>query len=63
MVNTLAAFGLAYVFLKLFVGVLSEVKHAGLVLVNDRPGFHKILACVVTLSGSVVLLIVTICEW
>ena len=42
-VNVLAAFGLAYVIVKFFVGVLQEMKHAGLVLVQDRPGFHKML--------------------
>lgn len=62
MVDTLAAFGLAYVFVKFFVGVLGEVKHAGLVLVHDRPGFHKILLCVVALSCSVVVLLIIVCE-
>ncbi len=57
-VNTLAAFGLAYVIVKFFVGVLAEVKQAGLVLVLDRPSFFKILVCVVALSTSVVLLII-----
>lgn len=61
-VDTLAAFGLAYVFVKFFVGVLGEVKHAGLVLVHDRPGFHKILLCVVALSCSVVVLLIIVCE-
>ncbi len=50
-------------FVKLFVGVLGEVKHAGLVLVHDRPGFHKILVCVVAISVSVVLLLVVTCEY
>ena len=59
-VDTLAAFGLAYVFVKFFVGVLAEVKHAGLVLVQDRRGFHKILIFVVIAAASIlVLLLVT----
>lgn len=42
-VKTLAAFGLALVTMKLRISALGEVRHAGLVLVQDRPGFHKIL--------------------
>ncbi len=58
MVNTLAAFGLAYVIVKFFVNILAEVIQAGLVLVQDRPSYYKILVCVVALSGSVVLLVI-----
>lgn len=61
-VETLAAFGLAYVFVKFFVGVLGEVKHAGLVLVQDRPGFLKILVNVVIVAGSVLVLLIVIGE-
>ena len=56
--DTLAAFGLAYVFVKFFVGVLGELKHAGLVLVQDRSGFHRILAFVVSLAASVSLFLI-----
>lgn len=61
-VDTLAAFGLAYMIVKFFVGVLEEVKQAGLVLVHDRPGFHKILVCVMVVSSSVVVLLIVIGE-
>ena len=44
-VEVLAGFGLAYVFVKFFVGVLGEAKQAGLVLVHDRRTFFKIFAC------------------
>lgn len=60
--DTLAAFGLAYMIVKFFVGVLGEVKQAGLVLVHDRPGFHKILVCVMVVSSSVVVLLIVIGE-
>lgn len=62
-VDTLAAFGLAYVLIKFFVGVLEEVKQVGVVLVQDRPGFHKILACVVAMGLFVVVLAVVIGNW
>ena len=42
-VNTLASFGLAYVFVKFFVGVLDEMKQVGLVLVHDRIAYRKVL--------------------
>ena len=58
--ETLAAFGLAYVIIKFFVGVMEEVKHVGVVLVHDRPGFHKILACVFVMGCSVLLLAIII---
>lgn len=61
-VDTLAAFGLAYVIIKFFVGVLEEVKQVGVVLVHDRPGFHKILACVVAMGTVVLILSVVIGE-
>ena len=57
-VDNLAAFGLAYVFVKFFVGVLQEVKQVGVVLVHDRPGFIKILICVLILSSSIALLLI-----
>ena len=47
---------------KFFVGVLGEVKQAGLVLVHDRPEFHKILVCVMVVSSSVVVLLIVIGE-
>lgn len=59
-VNTLAAFGLAYVIIKFFVGVLEEVKQVGVVLVHDRPGFHKILACVIAMGTVVFFLSIII---
>ncbi len=61
-VDTLAAFGLAYVFVKLFVGMLQEVKQVGVVLVHDRPGFHKLLLCVVVMGIAVTIIIVVIGE-
>ncbi len=61
-VDTLAAFGLAYVFVKLFVGMLQEVKQVGVVLVHDRPGFHKLLLCVVVMGIGVTIIIVVIGE-
>ena len=39
-VDVLAAFGLGFTIVKVFVGVLGEVRHAGLVLVHDRRGSH-----------------------
>ncbi len=45
-------------FVKFFVGVLGEVRHAGLVLVHDRSGFYKILIFVLASSGSVVVLLI-----
>ena len=38
MVDVLAGFGLGFTIVKVFVGVLGEVRHAGLVLVHDRRG-------------------------
>ena len=38
MVDVLAAFGLGFTIVKVFGGVLNEVRHAGLVLVHDRTG-------------------------
>ena len=58
-VNTLAAFGLAYVLVRFFVGVLQEMKQAGLVLVQDRPGFYKILLFA-TVEGTLVSLLVVV---
>ena len=60
MVDNLAAFGLAYVFVKFFVGVLQEVKQVGVVLVHDRPGFLKILICILVMSSSIALLLIII---
>ena len=57
-VDNLAAFGLAYVFVKFFVGVLQEIKQVGVVLVHDRPGFIKILICVLILSSSIALILI-----
>ena len=37
-VDVLAAFGLGYTIVKMFVGVLGEMRNAGLVLVHDRAG-------------------------
>ena len=37
-VDVLAAFGLGFTIVKVFNGVLGEVRHAGLVLVHDRTG-------------------------
>eukprot|EP00731_Ephydatia_muelleri_P034242 Em0052g6a len=42
-VNVLASFGLAYVFVKFFVGVLDEMKQVGLVLVQDKVAYRKVL--------------------
>jgi len=61
-VDTLAAYGLAYVIVKFFMGMLGEVKQAGLVLVHDRPGFHKILICVLVVSSSVAVFLIIIGE-
>ena len=59
-VETLAAFGLAYWFVKFFVGMMGEVKQVGLVLVHDRPVFHKLLACILAMAVAIlVLLIIT----
>ena len=63
MVDTLAAFGLAYVFVKFFVGVLGEVRHAGLVLVHNRLDYYKILVCVLVATGSVVVLLIITGEY
>ena len=41
--NVLASFGLAYVFVKFFVGVLDEMKQVGLVLVQDKVAYRKVL--------------------
>ena len=43
-VDVLAAFGLGFSIVKVFNGVLGEIKHAGLVLVHDRPG-QTLLLC------------------
>ena len=59
-VNTLAAFGLAYVIIKFFVGILEEVKQVGVVLVHDRPGFHKFLVCVFVMGMVVFFLSIII---
>ena len=45
-------------FVKFFVGVLQEVQHVGVVLVHDRPGFIKILVCIVIMAISVVILLI-----
>ena len=62
MVDNLAAFGLAYVLIKFFMGIVEELKQVGVVLVQDRPGFHKILVCILVLASSVFLLSVIICK-
>ena len=62
-VDTLAAFGLAYVFVKLFVGMLQEVKQVGVVLVHDRPGYHKLLVCVLVMAMFVLILLILIGMW
>ena len=67
-VDTLAAFGLAYVIVKFFVGVIGEVKQVGVVMVQDKPGFHKILICVFIIGSSVAILLIvigelTVCVW
>ena len=59
-VETLASFGLAYVLVKFFVGVLGEVRQAGLVLVHDRPSYYKILICTLVGASSVVVLLIII---
>ena len=59
-VDTLAAFGLAYVFVKFFVGVLQEVKQVGVVLVHDQPGFIKILICIVIMATLIVVNLIVI---
>lgn len=59
-VEVLAGFGLAYVFVKFFVGVLGEAKQASLVLVHDRQTFFKIFICLLVCGVFVfVLLLVT----
>ena len=63
MVDTLASFGLAYVFVKFFVGVLQEVKQVGVVLVHDRPGFVKILICILIMASSIVVVLIIIGNW
>ena len=60
MVEVLAGFGLAYVLVKVFVGILAESKQAGLVLVHDRRGFFKILACFVALGLSVMAVLLVV---
>ena len=62
-VDTLAAFGLAYSFVKFFVRILQEVKPVGVVLVRDRPQFLKILVCVLVMGGVVSLLTIIICKY
>ena len=58
--DTLAAFGLAYIFTKFFVGMLQEVKQLGVVLVHDWPGFLKLLICVLVMGAGVTVIIVLI---
>ena len=48
-VDVLAAFGLGYTIVKVLVGVLGEVRHAGLVLVHDRNGKQS---CYIQKSGQ-----------
>ena len=62
MVETLAAFGLAYVLIKFFVGILEVVKQVGVVLVQDRPGFHKMLISILIMAGSTIVILVIIGE-
>lgn len=62
MVDNIAAFGLAYVLIKFFVGVVEEVKQVGVVLVQDRPGFLKMLVYILVLAATVFLLSVVICK-
>ena len=52
-VDVLAAFGLSFIIVKVFTGVLGEIRHAGLVLVHDIPG--------TTHSLSVVMAVITGC--
>ena len=61
--GTLAAFGLAYVLVKFFVGILQEVKQVGVVLVHDRPGFHKILVSVLVMGATIFVILVLIGTW
>ena len=62
-VDNIAAFGLAYVLIKFFVGVVEEVKQVGVVLVQDRPGFHKILVCILVMAFFIFIFSIVICEW
>lgn len=62
MVEVLAGFGLAYTFVKFFVGVLGESKQAGLVLVHDRRTFFKIFICFLVCGGIVFVLLIIIGE-
>lgn len=57
--DTLAAFGLGYVIVKVFVGVLGEVRHAGLVLVHDRAAYRRVLLFTLV-AGSLVMLFLII---
>ena len=59
MVDTLAAFGLGYVIVKVCVGILEELRHAGLVLVHDRSAYRRLLLFT-AVSGSLVMLILII---
>lgn len=45
-------------FVKFFVGVLQEVKQVGVVLVHDRPGFIKILVCILIMASSIVIILI-----
>jgi ABC-type Fe3+ transport system permease subunit len=59
-VNVLAAFGLSFIIVKVFSGVLGEIRHAGLVLVHDRPAYRKVLVFTLIAGALVaVLLIIT----
>ena len=60
--TTLAAFGLAYVIIKFFMGIVEEMKQVGVVLVHDRPGFHKILVCVFLIGVFIFVLCVLVGE-
>ena len=62
MVDTLAAFGLAYVFIKFFAAMLAEIKHVGLMLVHDRPGYLRILVFVLVEGGAIMTLLIIIGE-
>jgi len=62
-VDNIAAFGLAYVLIKFFVGVVEEVKQVGVVLVQDRPGFLKILACILVMALFIFIFSIVIGEW
>ena len=55
-VDTLAAFGLGYIIIKVFTGILESVRDAGLVLVHDRSAYRRVLLFSVVL-GSLVMLI------